>query len=95
MGVESAQRVLPLPVMDFGSNRRHELFGVVTNRNISGDELIHWQRARCGKSEEAHAIMKSDLAGGQLPSGKFGANAAWWAMMVLAFNLNCFAPAET
>ncbi len=32
--------------------------------------------------------MKNDLAGGQLPSGKFGANAAWWAMMVLAFNVN-------
>jgi hypothetical protein len=32
--------------------------------------------------------MKEDLAGGQLPSGRFGANAAWWAIMVLAFNLN-------
>ncbi len=32
--------------------------------------------------------MKSDLAGGQLPSGLFGANAAWWALAILAFNLN-------
>jgi len=32
--------------------------------------------------------MKSDLAGGQLPSGLFGANAAWWALMILAHNLN-------
>ena len=32
--------------------------------------------------------MKSDLAGGQMPSGLFGANAAWWALMILAFNLN-------
>jgi hypothetical protein len=32
--------------------------------------------------------MKSDLAGGQMPSGLFGANAAWWAIVVLAFNLN-------
>ena len=29
--------------------------------------------------------MKEDLAGGRLPSGKFGANAAWWATGV---NLN-------
>ena len=29
-----------------------------------------------------------DLAGGQLPSAQFGANAAWWAIMVLSFNLN-------
>ena len=32
--------------------------------------------------------MKDDLAGGRLPSGLFGANAAWWAIMVLAHNLN-------
>ena len=31
--------------------------------------------------------MKSDLAGGQLPSAKFGANAAWWALMILSLNL--------
>ena len=35
-----------------------------------------------------HAIMKEDLAGGHLPSARFGANAAWWSIMVLAFNLN-------
>jgi Transposase DDE domain group 1 len=33
-------------------------------------------------------VMKSDLAGGQLPSGLFGANAAWWTLMILALNLN-------
>ena len=27
-------------------------------------------------------------AGGRLPSGLFGANAAWWAITVLAYNLN-------
>jgi hypothetical protein len=46
------------------------------------------QRARCGKAEEAHAIMKDGLAGGRLPCARFGANAAWWAIMILAFNLH-------
>jgi len=32
--------------------------------------------------------MKNELAGGRLPSGKFGANAAWWWITMLAFNLN-------
>ncbi len=32
--------------------------------------------------------MKEDLAGGKFPSGDFGENAAWWAIMILAFNLN-------
>jgi hypothetical protein len=78
---------LPFPVMSFGS-QRYKLFGIVTNRTLPGDELIWWSRARCGKSEEAHAVMKDDLAGDQLPSGLFGANAAWWQMMILALNLN-------
>jgi len=79
---------LPFPTMEFTDVGRHKLFGLVTNRDLPGDDLIHWHRDRCGKSEEAHAVMKDDLAGGQLPSGKFGANAAWWAMMTLAFNLH-------
>jgi hypothetical protein len=66
----------------------YKLFGVVTNRELPGDAAIWWYRERCGKSEEAHAVMKHDLAGGTLPSGLFGANAAWWAIMVLAHNLN-------
>ena len=32
--------------------------------------------------------MKEDLAGGRLPSGYFGVNAAWWHIMILAMNLN-------
>ena len=33
-------------------------------------------------------MMKEDLAGGKLPSSAFGENAAWWWIMILAFNLN-------
>jgi hypothetical protein len=81
------QQVLPFPTMDWGAVR-YKVTGIVTNREIPGDELIWWYRGRCGKSEEAHSIMKEDLAGGKLPSGLFGANAAWWQIMILAFNVN-------
>jgi len=40
------------------------------------------------QGEEMHALMKNDLAGGYLPSAHFGANSTWWAIMILAFNLN-------
>jgi hypothetical protein len=73
--------------MSFGE-RQYKVFGMVTNRDIPGDNLIWWHRVRCGKGEEIHKVMKEDLAGGYLPSGRFGANAAWWGIMVLAFNLN-------
>jgi len=78
---------LPFPTMSFDSVK-YKVTGVVTNREIAGDELIWWYRKRCGKSEEAHSVMKEDLAGGKLPSGLFGANAAWWHIMILALNLN-------
>ena len=60
----------------------YKVTGVVTNRDLVGDDLIQ----RCGKGEEVHGVVKDDLAGGRLPSGRFGANAAWWAITVLAFN---------
>ncbi len=83
-GLESQ---LPFPTTSFGE-KHYKLFGVVTNRDLPGDKLIWWSRERCGKGEEMHSIMKEDLAGGHLPSARFGANAAWWGIMVLAFNLN-------
>ena len=70
------------------SSQRYKLFGLVTNMGWEGEKLIHWHRERCGKSEEAHSVMKGDFAGGTLPSGDFGENAALWWIMVLAMNLN-------
>jgi hypothetical protein len=81
------QFTLPFPTMDW-AEARYKVTGIVTNRELPGDEVIWWYRGRCGKSEEAHSIMKADLAGAKLPSGLFGANAAWWQIMILAFNLN-------
>jgi len=67
---------------------RYKIFGIVTNRTIPGNELIKWFRQRCGESELVHARMKDDFAGGRFPTDKFGANAAWWAIMILALNLS-------
>jgi len=78
---------LPFPTMEI-KNRRYKVFGMVTNMDWEGEKLIHWLHERCGKSEEAHAVMKDDLAGGKLPSDDFGENAAWWWIMILALNLN-------
>jgi hypothetical protein len=70
------------------SGEGYKIRGIVTNRSEDGNEVIQWYRQRCGKSEEVHAVMKEDLAGGKLPSGDFGENAAWWGIMILALNLN-------
>jgi hypothetical protein len=84
-GIEQSE--LPFPVMEMKS-ASYKLTALVTNRDLSGEELIAWYRQRCGNSEQAHAIVKDDLGGAGLPSASFGENAAWWALTVLAFNLN-------
>jgi len=83
---------LDLPFQTMRSDEHtYKLFAVVTNRmDIDGSELIQWHRKRCGKSEQVHSTQKEELAGGQFPSNLFGVNAAWWQLMVLAFNLNRF-----
>lgn len=85
-GVESTQQEFPFQTVRM-SNTEYKISGIVTNRTLDGNELINWHRERCGDSEKVHSIEKADLAGGQLPSDKFGANAAWWHIMILAFNL--------
>ena len=82
------QMKMPFPAMELSNRDWFKVFGVVTNRTLAGDEVIWWSRQRCGKGEEVHSVLKSDLAGGRLPSRLFGANAAWWAIAVLAFNLS-------
>jgi hypothetical protein len=80
------QASLPFPTMAL-NNKSYKIFGLVTNMDWDGEELIHWSRKRCGNSEHVHSEMKEALCGGQLPSGKFGANAAWWWMMILSLNV--------
>lgn len=68
--------------------QHYKLYAMVTNRKDPGDEVIRWYRERCGESEQAHSTLKNELAAGQLPSAKFGVNAAWWLISVIAMNLN-------
>jgi hypothetical protein len=84
----------PFPTMRAAEGNFYKVFGLVTNRSLPGNDLIHWHRQRCGQSEEVHAIQKQDLAGGYMPSHWFGVNAAWWGIMILAYNLNSFMKRE-
>ena len=86
-GMEEEERELPFQSM-LKEGVRYKVFGVVTNMGWDAQELIEWHYKRCGRSEQAHSVMKEDLAGGTLPSGDFGENGAWWWIMILAFNLN-------
>lgn len=68
-----------------GNDRRH--FALVTNREGDGLAILRWHRQKAGTVEHAHDVLKNELAGAALPSAKFGANAAWWRLNTLTFNL--------
>jgi hypothetical protein len=52
-----------------------------------GEKLLRWQRERCGTVEKVHDVLKNDLAGGVFPSKRFFANATWWRLNLLAYNV--------
>jgi hypothetical protein len=82
------------------NGRVYKVYGIVTNMlEMEASELVLLHHGRCGKSEEIHRILKDDLAGGHIVSKRFGANAAYWNIAVLASSLhnilkNNFLPAS-
>jgi Transposase DDE domain group 1 len=85
-GMESEQLSLPFQTVSRGGVS-YKLFGVVTNLDWDGNDVIRFHDGRSGKCEEAHKVLKEDFAGGTMPSNEFGANAAWWQIAVLAMNI--------
>jgi hypothetical protein len=71
----------------FADGSRVHYFAIVTNRAGEGLALLQWHREKAGTVEHAHHVLKNDLAAAALPSGKFGANAAWFRLNTLTYNL--------
>ncbi|MCK9264801.1 MAG: transposase [Deltaproteobacteria bacterium] len=89
MKVETGARSYPFAAVDT-QGHGHKLFGVVTNLAWSGDEVICWLHKRCCRSEKRGSACDHEggPGGGKFSSGDFGENAAWWWIMLLAFNLH-------
>lgn len=68
-----------------GNAMKH--FAIVTNRERDGLMLLRWHREKAGTVEHAHHVLKNELAAAALPSGRFGANAAWFRRNVRTYNL--------
>ena len=83
-----AIRVRPWQGELFSDGNSYHYYAVVTNRwEMEGEELVRWQRERCGSVEKVHDVVKNDLAGGVMPCGRFYANAAWWRLNCLCYNV--------
>ncbi len=60
---------------------------VVTNKKQPGDQIVQWHWGKAGTVEHVHDETKNGLGGGILPCGEFGANAAWFRLNVLTYNV--------
>lgn len=71
----------------FADGRSVHYFARVTNRAGEGLALLQWHREKAGTIEHVQHVLKTELAAAALPSGKFGANAAWFRLNTLTYNL--------
>ena len=61
---------------------------VVTNRHdLDAAKLLRWHWEKAGTIEHVHDVVKNELGGRNLPSGRFGANAAWFRFALLTYNV--------
>ena len=69
-----------------GSEARY--FVVASNEwNWAPKKLLEWHRQKAGTIEAVHDVLKNELAGGVMPCGRFGANAAWMRLALITHNV--------
>jgi hypothetical protein len=68
-----------------GTHVKH--FAVVSNRREPGDWIVNWHRQKAGTVEHVHDELKNGLAAAAPPSQLFGANAAWFLINCIGYNL--------
>jgi len=72
----------------FNDGRHVRHFAIVSNIwDWSAARLIEWHRQKAGTIEIVNDVVKNELAGGVLPCGRFGANAAWFRLAVISHNV--------
>ena len=61
---------------------------VVSNRDdLDAADIVRWHRGKAGTIEHVHRALKDELGAGVLPCALFGANAAWFRINAIAFNV--------
>jgi hypothetical protein len=61
---------------------------VLTNeKQWDGGRLLDWHREKAGTVEHTHDEVKNGLAGGHVPSQRFGVNSAWFKISLLTYNI--------
>ena len=71
----------------FAAGYDTKYLAVVTNRTGELAELIRWHWQKAGTIELVHDVTKNELGAAVPPCGRFGANAAWYRLSLLTYNV--------
>lgn len=72
----------------FASGYGTKYLAVVSNRrDRTPAELVRWHWQKAGTIELVHDVTKNEIAGAVPPCGRFGANAAWYRLSLLTYNV--------
>jgi hypothetical protein len=71
----------------FGNGNDLKYLAVVTNRSGDALDLLRWHWQKAGTIELVHDVTKNELAARVPPCGRFGADAAWYRLSLLTYNL--------
>jgi hypothetical protein len=72
----------------FAGGYATKYLAIVSNRwDVSAAALVRWHWQKAGTIEQVHDITKNELGAATPPSGRFGANAAWYRLSLLTYNV--------
>lgn len=72
----------------FGGTEGRFYLAIATNLwDATPEQAWNWHREKCGTIEHVHDVLKNELAAGVMPCGRFQANAAWFRLNILAYNI--------
>ena len=71
----------------FANGGDTKYLAITTNREGPGAELIRWHYEKAGTIELVHDVTKNELGAAVPPCGRFGANAAWYRLSLITYNV--------
>jgi len=71
----------------FATGAETKYLAVVSNRDGAVPALLRWHWQKAGTIELVHAVTKNELGAAVPPCGRFGANAAWYRLSLLTYNV--------
>ncbi|MFH1568108.1 MAG: IS1380 family transposase [Gemmatimonadota bacterium] len=72
----------------FANGTDTKYLAIVSSRwDVPASELLRWHWQKAGTIELVHAITKNELGAAVPPCGRFGANAAWYRLSLLTYNV--------